>query len=70
MRRVLNPRYLGLRRMGAVGIALTAWDIWRHLPPEQRRRITREARKHAPTVARAVARQIRLARDARRNWHN
>ena len=56
-----NPLFLG-RRMGPVGIALTAWEIWRRIPKQQRRRITREARKHAPTVARAVARQVRQAR--------
>jgi len=44
-----------LRRLGPVGLFLTAYDIWRRIPPKQRRRITAEARKHAPTVARAVA---------------
>jgi hypothetical protein len=55
--------------MGAVGIALTAWDIWRRLPKEHRRRIAREARKHAPTVARAVARQVKSAREFRAAWN-
>jgi hypothetical protein len=48
-----------------VGIALTAWDIWRHIPPQHRKRIVHEARLHAPTVARAVARQVRIAREIR-----
>jgi hypothetical protein len=52
-------RMLG-RRFGAVGLALTAWDIWRRIPPQQRRMIIEQARKHGPTVARRVA-------DARRN---
>jgi hypothetical protein len=65
---VLRARYLATRRLGAVGIALTAWDIWRRIPPQQRRMIVREARKHAPTVARAAARQVRQARDFRANW--
>jgi hypothetical protein len=40
------------RRAGAVGLALTAWDIWRRIPPAQRRMIMRQARKHGPVVAR------------------
>ena len=65
---MLRARYLATRRLGAVGIALTAWDIWRRIPPQHRRMIVREARKHAPTVARAAARQVRQARDFRSNW--
>jgi hypothetical protein len=48
-----------LRRMGPVGLFLTAYDIWRRIPPRQRRRITAETRKHAPRVARAVANRAR-----------
>jgi hypothetical protein len=40
------------RRTGAVGLALTAWDIWRRIPPKQRRMLMRQARKHGPVVAR------------------
>jgi hypothetical protein len=65
---VLRARYLAARRMGTIGVALTAWDIWRRIPKHQRRRIMHEARRHAPTVARAVARQVRQARDFRANW--
>ena len=57
------------RPIGAVGIALTAWDIWRRIPKEHRRRITREARKHAPTVAMAIARQVKHAREYRAAWN-
>jgi len=66
MRRVPRARYLISRRLGPLGLALTAWDIWRRIPKQHRRRIAREARKHAPTVARAVARQVRTARELRR----
>lgn len=61
-----RARYLITRRLGPIGVVLTAWDIWRRIPKRHRKRIAREARKHAPTVARAVAKQVRLARDARR----
>jgi len=52
-----------MRRLGPVGVVLTAWDIWRRIPKRHRRRIAQEARKHAPTVARAMARQVRQARE-------
>jgi hypothetical protein len=42
------------RRTGAVGLALTAWDIWRRIPPAQRRMLVRQARKHGPTVIKQV----------------
>jgi hypothetical protein len=64
---VPSARNVAARRLGVIGLALTAWDIWRQIPKEHRRRITREARKHAPTLARAVARQVRMARDYRAN---
>jgi len=44
-------RYLLARRMGPFGIALTAWDIWRRLPPKQRKRILDATRKHGPRIA-------------------
>jgi hypothetical protein len=47
------------KRMGPVGMALTAWDIWRRIPPAQRRRILQAAREHGPRVARAAAQRGR-----------
>ncbi len=58
-----RARFLLAGRVGPVGIVLTAWEVWRRIPKQHRRRITREARKHAPAVARAVARQVRQARE-------
>jgi hypothetical protein len=40
------------RRLGPVGTALTLWDIWRRLPPRQRRWVVSQARKHGPRLAR------------------
>ena len=48
-----------LRRMGPVGLFLTAYDIWRRIPPRHRRRILAETRRHAPTVARVVRQRAR-----------
>jgi len=47
------PR-LFTRRLGPLGVALTAWDIWRRLPPKQRRWVVAQARTHGPRVAKQV----------------
>lgn len=49
---MLRPKLT--RRLGPVGIALTAWDIWRRLPPKQRKQVISIARKHGPKVAARV----------------
>jgi hypothetical protein len=46
-------RRLGTR-LGPVGLALTAWDVWRRLPPKQRKQILALARTHGPKVAARV----------------
>ncbi len=50
MAAVLRPS----RRLGPLGIALTAWDIWRRLPPAQRKQVLNIARIHGPKVAARV----------------
>jgi hypothetical protein len=30
---------------------LTLWDIWRRLPPRQRKWVAQQARKHGPRIA-------------------
>ena len=42
------------KRLAPVTIALTAWDIWRRLPPKQRQQVLNAARKHGPKVASKV----------------
>jgi hypothetical protein len=39
------------RRLGPLGLALTAWDIYRRLPPAQRRWVAQQARHHGPALA-------------------
>jgi hypothetical protein len=53
-------RRLLYRRTGTVGLVLTAYDVWRRIPPKHRRRLLSEARKHGPRLAKA-------ARTRRRN---
>jgi hypothetical protein len=50
------PRFgrLLTRRAGPVGLVLTAWDIWRRIPPRQRRMLLKQARKHGPLVIKQV----------------
>ena len=43
-------------RAGPLGLALTAWDLWRRLPPKQRKQVAALARKHGPKVAARVLR--------------
>ena len=38
-------------KIGPVGLALAAWDVWRRLPPAQRKQVVELARRHGPTVA-------------------
>lgn len=39
------------RRAGPIGVALTAYDLWRRLPEQHRRRILEQGRKHGPRIA-------------------
>jgi hypothetical protein len=48
------------RKFGPIGLTLTAWDIWRRLPPRQRKQVLDLARKHGPKVA-AKAMQAQAA---------
>jgi hypothetical protein len=47
------------RRAGPLGLALTAYDIWRRLSPRQRRMLVESARKHGPRVASAAVKRAR-----------
>jgi hypothetical protein len=64
---VPRPRYLLTRRLGIWGVILTAWDVWRRIPKKHRKRIYGQVRKHAPTVARTLAREAKRARAARKS---
>jgi hypothetical protein len=48
------PRPKLTRRLGPVGMALTMWDVWRRLPPRQRRWVLKQARHHGPRIAKQV----------------
>jgi hypothetical protein len=54
------------RRAGPFGLALTAWDIWRRLPPKQRKQVLDLARKHGPRVAARAMQARRTLKNRRR----
>jgi hypothetical protein len=56
---------IGKLRPGPVGVALAMVDIWRRLPPRQRKQLMALARKHGPTAARRVM-DMQRARRGRR----
>ncbi len=62
----MRPTRLLTRRAGPLGIALTAWDLWRRLPPRQRRQLIDLARKHGPKVAARVLQATAAYRARRR----
>jgi hypothetical protein len=45
------PRLRLSRRLGPVGVALTLFDVWRRLPPKQRKWVLKQAQKHGPRIA-------------------
>jgi hypothetical protein len=52
-----------IRRAGPLGLALTLYDVYRRLPPKQRRQLLEATRKHGPRLA---ARALRAGASARR----
>jgi hypothetical protein len=60
------PRVKLTRRLGPVGLAMAAYDVWRRLPPKQRKQVAKLAAKHGPRVAAGALRFGAKVRDARR----
>jgi hypothetical protein len=56
---------IGKLRPGPVGVALAMYDIWRRLPPRQRKQLMALARKHGPTVAKRLV-ELQRRRGGRR----
>jgi TRAP-type C4-dicarboxylate transport system substrate-binding protein len=50
------------RTAGPIGLALTAYDVWRRLSPRQRKLIAKQAKKYGPQIA---ARAMRSAQAAK-----
>ena len=58
------PKLGGLigRRAGPWGTALAAWELWKRIPPKQRKRIIQQARKHGPRLAKQAIKARRRGR--------
>jgi hypothetical protein len=50
------------RKIGPLGVALAAYDIWRRIPPQHRRMLVAEARRHGTRVAKAAVERRRRGR--------
>ena len=49
--RIAPVARLGKFRPGPIGVAITLFDLWRRLPPKQRKLALQLARKHGPKAA-------------------
>jgi hypothetical protein len=47
---VCEDRPVPRLRPTPIGIALTAWELWHRLPPQQRRQVLYATRKYGPRV--------------------
>jgi hypothetical protein len=55
------PRLRKLRP-GPLGLALALWDVYRRLPPKQRKQLLALAREHGPKLAARAAKARRARR--------
>ena len=46
--------FRNLRRPSAIGIAFTAWEIWRRLPQEQRNALIKQAGRYSSQLVEQV----------------
>jgi hypothetical protein len=58
------PRLLRLRP-GPIGVAMTLFDLYRRLPPKQRKQLLELARRHGPKAAAKVMQYQRARRGKR-----
>ncbi len=54
------------RRAGAIGLALTAWDVWQRLSPRQKRLLVKQAKRHGPRLAARMVRSAKAAQESLR----
>ena len=43
-----------IRPTNPIGVAVTAFELWRRLPPKQRKRVLQATRTHGPRIAAAL----------------
>jgi hypothetical protein len=58
------PKLAG-RRVAPIATATVLWDVWRRIPPKQRKLIVAQARKHGP---RLVKQAVKARKKSRRRF--
>jgi hypothetical protein len=48
-----------------MGLAISAWKLWRRLPPKQRKRVMKQVRRHGPKLAAKAVKYAAARRSAR-----
>ncbi len=51
-----------MRPTNPIGVAITAFELWRRLPPKQRKRVLQATRTHGPKIAAALLARGRRSR--------
>jgi TRAP-type C4-dicarboxylate transport system substrate-binding protein len=54
------------RRVGPLALVLTAYDVWKRLPPKQRKQVAKLAAKHGPKIAKNAVKVGSKVRQTRR----
>jgi hypothetical protein len=49
------------RGAGPIGLALSAYDVWRRLSPRQKKLVVEQVKRHGPRVAGQALRSARAA---------
>jgi hypothetical protein len=52
------------RGAGPIGLALSAYDVWRRLSPRQKRLVMEQVKRHGPKIAGQAVRSARAAAEA------
>jgi hypothetical protein len=54
------------RGAGPLGLALSAYDVWRRLSPRQRQLLLKQVKRHGPRIAGEAMRSARAAAESLR----
>jgi hypothetical protein len=54
------------RGAGPIGLALSAYDVWRRLSPRQKKIVLEQMKRHGPRIAGQAVRSARAAAESMR----
>jgi hypothetical protein len=52
------------RGAGPIGLALSAYDVWRRLSPRQKQLVIKQVKRHGPKIAGQAMRSARAAAES------